>query len=199
HPFPKLPQDFRLRIWRQGLPASRIVPIHCGRRDASSSKAVAQPQDYSIDTCISCAIIPAILHVCRESRSEALKEHQLSFAVAGKSGKVFFSSKDALYFEFRDGFTESRSQLLGFVNTISGDQLTHVRCVGMNAAVLRRKDAPASLLTNKSVECLKMMAKHLPHLEQLIVVRHDENPIYGPDSVFIEQTSEDMGLLRRLR
>ncbi|KAH7416951.1 hypothetical protein BKA64DRAFT_283635 [Cadophora sp. MPI-SDFR-AT-0126] len=81
--FPKLPIELRVKIFRDHLStATRLVHIywHARQRVFKSSQAV-----------------PPLLHVCQESRYEALKKYQLSFAPSPEFARVYFSfEKDVL-------------------------------------------------------------------------------------------------------
>ncbi|KAI0123857.1 hypothetical protein BJ170DRAFT_98963 [Xylariales sp. AK1849] len=197
HLFPRLPTELRLRIWSCSLPDSRIVSIHC---DAKPSPGPSAPFEARTHECsfTSSAVIPASLHVCRESRSEALREYQLSFGTLHQPGKVFFNdSTDVLYFGARSDFRTSRSQFSAFLESIPPRQLARVRRLAVNAAVVwENPSGPVSFAILK--RCLTLINRHLSHLEKLIFVRHEDNPIYSPDSVFIEENGGDKRLRRWL-
>ena len=65
HPFSKLPPLIRRRIWALNLPAHRIVEV-------------VEKDGYFYGHSV---VTVANLYVCRESRTEALKTHPLSFSV----------------------------------------------------------------------------------------------------------------------
>ncbi|PVH88591.1 hypothetical protein DL98DRAFT_446996 [Cadophora sp. DSE1049] len=81
--FPKLPIELRVKIFDDYLStATRLVHIywHARQRVFKSSQA-----------------IPPLLHVCQESRYQALKKYQLSFAPSPEFARVYFSfEKDVL-------------------------------------------------------------------------------------------------------
>lgn len=70
--FPHLPSELRLRIWGYILHQPRLVKIIASRthwRNPYATSGWTAPQTP----------IPTALHVCSESRTEALKRYQLTF------------------------------------------------------------------------------------------------------------------------
>ena len=82
--FPKLPAELRLMIWREALPGPRLVNVIFEFKD-NYTRFGTRPL-----YCKSCTPHPAMLHVCRESREEALKKYSLCFAMFSGQGKIYF-------------------------------------------------------------------------------------------------------------
>ncbi|KAH9220413.1 hypothetical protein DL95DRAFT_357593 [Leptodontidium sp. 2 PMI_412] len=81
--FPKLPIELRIKIFADYLStASRLVHIYWNARQRVFKSSQA---------------IPPLLHVCQESRYEALKTYELAFAPSREFARVYFSfEKDVL-------------------------------------------------------------------------------------------------------
>ncbi|KAH8602948.1 hypothetical protein B0O99DRAFT_604744 [Bisporella sp. PMI_857] len=73
--FPLLPYEIRLRIWEFIAPGPRTVQVsyHANYKQFNGRASAA------FDGWISKTPIPTILHICHESRVEALKSFQLAF------------------------------------------------------------------------------------------------------------------------
>ena len=81
--FPKLPIELRLKIIRYSLPRPRLVHLRFKKGDVSYENGAISPM-------ISEAEFPVMLHVCRESRQEALKSYQLQFGLGSNPPTVYF-------------------------------------------------------------------------------------------------------------
>ncbi|KAI3318650.1 hypothetical protein HD806DRAFT_308204 [Xylariaceae sp. AK1471] len=80
--FDLLPIELRLQIWRQS----------CHRR------VVEVFYDSEHDRCTTTASVPAVLHTCQESRSEALRVYKLSFGTKSHDPRIYFCREmDTLY------------------------------------------------------------------------------------------------------
>lgn len=107
-----------------------------GRDRHSSSSSSSSLLSYADGGCTSSAPIPANLHVCHESRSEALRRYRLSFGIARQPGRVFFDpDEDVLYFGPRDGFMASEAQLRTVLTLCCPEELRRVRKVAINDAL----------------------------------------------------------------
>ncbi|KAH7364568.1 hypothetical protein BKA65DRAFT_140829 [Rhexocercosporidium sp. MPI-PUGE-AT-0058] len=74
--FPKLPIELRIKIFADHLDtSSRLVHIYWNARQRVFKSSQA---------------IPPLLHVCRESRYEALKTYELAFAPSREFARVYF-------------------------------------------------------------------------------------------------------------
>ena len=98
-PFPKLPVELRLKIWKYGCLFTRNVDI----RAKEISGIVCKYTDEVAHYFHSYAPPPPLLHICRESRSEALKHYQLEFGttfeyeLAGVAPEVAISTPPRIY------------------------------------------------------------------------------------------------------
>jgi hypothetical protein len=93
--FPELPLELRLKIWSFITPGPRTVSIkYKGLSFYSIGKGFSAAAGWrSPDP------VPIILHICRESRNEALKSYQLAFGSYLHPGRIYFDfSKDTLRF-----------------------------------------------------------------------------------------------------
>jgi hypothetical protein len=94
-PFTWLPLELRLKIWSYIAPGPRTVSIkYKGLNFYSVGKGFSVAAGWrSPDP------IPVILHICRESRTEALKFYQLAFGSYHHNARTYFDfSKDTLRF-----------------------------------------------------------------------------------------------------
>ncbi|KAI1775240.1 hypothetical protein F4818DRAFT_43616 [Hypoxylon cercidicola] len=81
-PFRLLPAELRLQIWRHTC-HQRVVEVL---------------YDGDNDRCTSSTAPPAILHVCRESRFEAMRIYKRSFGTRSHEARIFFCPDlDTLY------------------------------------------------------------------------------------------------------
>ncbi|KAE9381206.1 hypothetical protein N431DRAFT_424799 [Stipitochalara longipes BDJ] len=93
--FPDLPVEIRLKIWSFIAPSPRTVSIkYKGLSFNSIGKGFLAAAGWrSPDP------VPIILHICQESRTEALKSYQLAFGLYLQRGHIYFDfSKDTLRF-----------------------------------------------------------------------------------------------------
>jgi hypothetical protein len=93
--FPDLPLELRLKIWSFITPGPRTVSIkYKGLSFYSIGKGFSAAAGWrSPDP------VPIVLHICRESRTEALKSYQLAFGSYLHPGRIYFDfSKDTLRF-----------------------------------------------------------------------------------------------------
>ncbi|KAH8589868.1 hypothetical protein B0O99DRAFT_636017 [Bisporella sp. PMI_857] len=81
-PFPHLPFEIRSKIWSLAQPQPRVISLQ---------------HDRHYHKCASKAPLPAIFHVCRESRNETLKSYNLLFTAGIRSGTYFNFDIDTLY------------------------------------------------------------------------------------------------------
>lgn len=138
HLFSKLPAELRWKIWAFNLPGPRLVSVHCGSESLSSGLDSGRPlpSPSSAFGCTSQAKIPPNLHVCHESRREALRQYRASFGIARQPGQTFFDSEqDYLYFGPRDGFMASEANLRTVLSLCDPTELAQVRRVAINEAL----------------------------------------------------------------
>ncbi|KAI7786590.1 hypothetical protein LA080_003319 [Diaporthe eres] len=138
HLFSKLPAELRWKIWAFNLPGPRLVSVHCGSKSLTSGLDSGRPlpSPSSSFGCTSQAKIPPNLHVCHESRREALRKYRASFGIARQPGQTFFDSEqDYLYFGPRDGFMASEANLRTVLSLCDPTELAQVRRVAINEAL----------------------------------------------------------------
>lgn len=185
-------------MWACNLPSSRIVSLH-HRPDQTAGPSAPEGEPCGGGRFVSSATIPANLHACRESRAEALRVYRLLLGSAFPASKIFFSPRrDILYFGARSDYHSSRTQLATFLERAPRDQLAQVRRLAINAAAVWDANTTRTVSTVQLMECLRWVLERLSHLEELIFVRHDENPVYSPESIFIDPNGGDVRLKRRL-
>ncbi|KAH7160053.1 hypothetical protein B0J13DRAFT_119881 [Dactylonectria estremocensis] len=200
HLFCKLPTELRLKIWNHNLPQTRLVPIRCGSNWSSSLEPIRSGLSSSTG-CTSSAAIPANLHVCAESRTEALKHYRLEFGFARGPGQVFFNpDRDIMYFGPRDGYMAADSQFNTCMSMCDPDQLAAVRRVAINDALFwidtTYRSMTASSLT---VELLRRLQSRMPGLEEIIFVPRDEESLDPMWSDYLEPTMVHVRIARQIQ
>ncbi|KAK7427091.1 hypothetical protein QQZ08_006360 [Neonectria magnoliae] len=203
--FCKLPTELRLKIWNYNVPETRLVPIRCGS-NWSCSLEPSQP-GLSLHTgCVSSAIIPANLHVCAESRAEALKHYQLQFGFARGPGQVFFSpARDVLYFGPRDGYMAADSQFHTCMSMCDPEQLAAVRRVAINDALFWVDNTYRSMTASSlTVDLLRRLQARMPGLEEIIFVPRDEESMHSmsyhePTMVYVRMARQIQTAVATLR
>ncbi|KAF6838099.1 hypothetical protein CPLU01_02707 [Colletotrichum plurivorum] len=191
HLFRKLPTELRLRIWSFNLPPPRVVSIRCGAKSLSfSSHALSPPPSTS--GCTSHAAVPVNLHVCHESRSEAIKSYRLCFGVTRNPGQIFFDkANDVLYFGARDGYMASEAQFLTVMALCEPRDLADVRHLAINDSLFWVDSTYQSMsAANLTVEVLKQVRLRMPCLERLVFVPRDENPVYDDEIELVEANTQ---------
>ncbi|OLN81788.1 hypothetical protein CCHL11_08923 [Colletotrichum chlorophyti] len=179
HLFPALPIELRLKIWNFNLPPPRVVPIRCGAKSLSFSSHAQSPSP-STSGCTSYAPVPVNLHVCHESRREALGSYRLSFGMTRNPGQIFFDeAHDILYFGARDGYMASEAQFLTVMALCDPADLANVRHLAINDSLFWVDSTYQSMsAANLTIEVLKQVRARMPRLKRLVFVPRDENPVY---------------------
>ncbi|CAJ2506847.1 Uu.00g080330.m01.CDS01 [Anthostomella pinea] len=200
--FSHLPAELRFKIWALNLPDSRIVALRC---DATSDQGSSeQCRDSESFQCTSSSLVPVNLHVCKESRSEAMRRYRLLFSTAQEPAKVFFDpSRDTLYFGARDGHAASEAQFNTFMAKISPQDRALIRHVAINETLTRGDN----LRSDTAIEASREATEHIfretpmrfPKLQQLTFVCNDRNPLYSSDSIFVEPSPENRIIERRIK
>lgn len=131
------------------------------------------------------------LHVCAESRREALKKYKRSFGIARQKGQIYFDNEeDILYFGPRDGFMASEGNLRSVLSLVSPAELQVVRRVAINEALFwvdsSHADYHSGLAASLTFDIVKMVRRRLPGLRDLVFVPRDENPVYSDTARFVE-------------
>lgn len=85
--FGELPTEIRLKIWLLAAEEPRTVHLKCQKEAYSYGTG----QRFFAKSFTSTTPPPAVLHVCRESRSETLSEYKLSFATPHTPGQVYIA------------------------------------------------------------------------------------------------------------
>lgn len=204
HLFSKLPAELRLRIWEFNLPAWRIVPLRCGS-DISAPPPPPPPgpdpeedaTNQSLTTtgrrpidCSSSAPIPANLHTCVESRTQALSHYSLSFSFARQPPHILFDPRtDILYFGPRhDGYMAANAQFHTAMSLIRPDHLAAARRIAIDDALFQVLQPPSSsssssdpsssslyhssLAVSLTTDCLRQLRRRMPNLEEIFFVPH---------------------------
>ncbi|CZR51040.1 uncharacterized protein PAC_00915 [Phialocephala subalpina] len=108
--FPELPSELRLKIWKLANPGPRILGVgHRMQYREGYGRIIPTTMDWRTSD-----PVPTLLHVCHDSRTEALKVYQPSFATFGTprhEGKNYIDfSRDILYFGGSGrGFTDMKA------------------------------------------------------------------------------------------
>jgi hypothetical protein len=144
HPFLALPSELRLQIWRMALSIPRNVNVACDTgifqrgvpRSAKSFSSSERP--------------PALLHVCRESRIEALRIYKPLFQTK--------SSPKYIYVAFSQDIITVSDNILGF--------LRGVDLQGIQKMAINIKD-PA-YFGHFNIDILKKMQPNLTELELIV-------------------------------
>jgi hypothetical protein len=101
-PFPRLPIEIRLKIWKCACFFSRNVDIWAKDIGGIACEYTGHVAHYFHSS----APAPSLLHICRESRSEALKHYQLEFGttfdckLAGTAPGLTVSTPPRIYFNW---------------------------------------------------------------------------------------------------
>lgn len=114
------------------------MSVHCGSKSLSPGLDSGHPLQSPSPSfgCTSQAKIPSNLHVCHESRREALRQYRASFGIARQPGQTLFDpEQDYLYFGPRDGFMASEANLRTVMSLCDPTELAQVRRVAINEAL----------------------------------------------------------------
>ncbi|KAF8855984.1 hypothetical protein BDZ45DRAFT_804489 [Acephala macrosclerotiorum] len=98
HPFPKLPVELRLKVWKFVSFLPRIVDVWSKN---FSIKCYDYREALIPHYMFTRSPPPAILQICRESRNEALKHYTLDFAAERDEGAYVVSSKPRIYINWK--------------------------------------------------------------------------------------------------
>jgi len=117
HLFPELPSELRLKIWHIVLSSPRIVDINCEKGVVKSN----QQQTRFIKAFLSSTPIPPTLHVCRESRYEALSTYKTYFTTFKSNYTPFHTTLKApnyIYIAFGQDTIRCSDNLLEYIDNI---------------------------------------------------------------------------------
>ncbi|KAI1457614.1 hypothetical protein F4805DRAFT_457530 [Annulohypoxylon moriforme] len=200
HSFAKLPIELRFKIWAYNLPGPRIVEIKCSTEPAG--KYQSRQGDCRTVVCTSTSPIPTNLHVCRESRREALKRYRLLFGPSPQLSRIFFDPwEDTLYFGPRRGIATAETLFHTFVSLVRREDLDQVRRVAISEGLISytssHQRGRANKLTFKQTLC--QAHRYFINIEHLTFVSDDRNPVYSSDAVFVEPKVRNRILERRIQ
>jgi len=101
--FTELPFELRLKIWNYIAPGPRTVGLtHSHQR--AKRRGISVTFFHNRAAWTSSDPVPVILHICRESRTEALKSFKMTFGSHWFPGEVYFDfEKDTLHFGIGKG------------------------------------------------------------------------------------------------
>ncbi|KAI2628355.1 hypothetical protein GGS21DRAFT_239201 [Xylaria nigripes] len=162
--FTLLPAELRLEIWRSSC-RPRVVEV------------IYEPRD---DRCITTTSVPAILQVCHESRSEALRLYQKSFSTWGREPRIYFCPEmDTLYL--------SRPSFLGY-SDFSRAFTRLVRHTG-DIVYLAIDHVPSSIRLLWEIYSQYVLIHSFPHIHEVFLV------IENPDSADADGHAGELDLI----
>ncbi|KAI2785454.1 hypothetical protein F4815DRAFT_22900 [Daldinia loculata] len=163
HFFPQLPIELRLMIWEYNL-LPRCIEIQDTQRVKPQLKLRKQEVHYTY-VCKT----PANLHVCRESRQEALKRYSLRFGIGGLVDPI----RDMLYFGPGMAFGCPKDWFSIFMSQLRPKDMAYIRHIAISNSMLGWHFSyygPTFQLA--LLELLYIINHHLVNLEQLTIVCH---------------------------
>ncbi|KAI0118620.1 hypothetical protein GGR51DRAFT_127062 [Nemania sp. FL0031] len=203
HLFSQLPPELRLMIWSFTLPGPRIISLRCEPRPATQGGSY-EPEGplhgKPMLQCRSPAPVPTTLHVCGESRYEALRRYKLLFGIGGAPGTIYFDPlSDALYFGSR-----GREDLTTFMAVVSPPDKAMVRHIAVNEALIsgrhwlnRPPVTPSPQQVTERLIC--QVRARFRNLRRLTFVCLDRNPLYSSDAVFVEAPQRNRFIERQIK
>ncbi|KAM0458737.1 hypothetical protein ACHAPV_005726 [Trichoderma viride] len=191
HSFAKLPTELRLRIWELSLPSPRLVPIQCGSNNISLPESstpislTSSRHNFTTDGCMSSAPVPVNLHVCTESRLEALQTYRPCFGFARGPGQILFNPEiDIMYFGPCEGFMAANSQFRTCMMLCDQQELASVRRLAINDALFWIGNMYNSMTAARfTLEVLREVATRMTGLEELIFVPWEGGNDHYEDAV----------------
>lgn len=135
--------------------------------------------------CMSSAPIPVNLHVCTESRLEALQTYRPSFGFARGSGQILFNPEiDIMYFGPREDFMATNSQFHTCMMLCDQQELASVRRLAINDALFWIGSTYNSMTAASfTLDVLREVATRMTGLEELIFVPWEEEDGDHEDAV----------------
>ncbi|KAI2466027.1 hypothetical protein F4781DRAFT_407250 [Annulohypoxylon bovei var. microspora] len=200
--FAKLPIELRFKIWACSLPGPRIVEIKCSTEHPPQTSRPRRGDSRHV-VCTSISPIPTNLHVCRESRREALKWYRPLFGSSPQPGRIYFDPlKDTLYFGPRRGVVAAETLFHTFVSLVRREDLDHVHRIAISEGLIsytssNNRTGRSAKLTFEQILC--QAYQYFVNLEYLTFVSDDRNPVYSSDAVFVEPRVRNRILERRIQ
>jgi hypothetical protein len=109
--FNDLPLELRRQIWTLALPGPRVVDVRLRQKSTPSSTG----KTFPVSRFVSSREHPVVLHVCRESRSEALLHYVLAFALGTRKkspAQIYIDfAIDTVWFDHMAYFPNSTNSL----------------------------------------------------------------------------------------
>lgn len=190
-------------IWSFSLPGPRIVSIRCDSR--SVLQRDSQEGLSHIDRQIQCwspAPVPTSLHVCKESRSEAMRHYKLLFGIKGEPGRIYFDGlRDTLYFGPQDSAFVSKANPRGPMSIMELSDKLLVRYIAVSELLVysRKRQDPVAPTPQRNIEKLVCEVRaRFRNVERLTFVSGDRNLVYSPDSGFVEPPQRNQFLEREI-
>lgn len=162
--FATFPAELRVQVWQYVASFERIVEIqYINRTQGFRHSASPRP--------------PAILHVCHESRYEALKVYKLCFGTRKLSKSMYLNLRtDTLFFRVAEQ-SQTWRLILG-PNSLWREQLKFVRRIAF------------TYIGSSSLRFMKKTVCSFPNLEELIILWAEDahtRPLAGRGVSYIER------------
>jgi hypothetical protein len=117
--FPKLPLELRLKIWRYACPRPRVVMVKYHFKVLPEPIPDPEQEFWGVDENVSHIVhwigpsveIPLILHVCRESRLEALSIYEAGLEICPDGHQTYWNPKLDTVFLIKESSRRSSSTL----------------------------------------------------------------------------------------
>ncbi|KUJ23803.1 uncharacterized protein LY89DRAFT_776044 [Mollisia scopiformis] len=176
--FPKLPPELRLKIWKEAMPDSRVVPLWPKNDLRTDLSELAKGGESQVPKMLVHCPPPVILQVCRESRIEALKTFSwrpdtTSFISYHRADPA----KDILYFVVAPDFREFGD----FVHLFTPGALGKIKHLAFDSHFGLKHKLP------------EVVIKFFPNLETITIVM--KCPDHSrPDHPFPEEIPEPRSL-----
>lgn len=139
--------------------------------------------------------VPVNLHVCTESRLEALQTYRPCFGFAWGPGRVLFNPEiDIMYFGPREGFMAANSQFNTCMMLCNQQELASVRRLAISDALFWLGDVyDSTTAASFTLEVLREVARRMTGLEELIFVPwEDENGDPDPENAVQERMARQI-------
>ncbi|KAG6212822.1 hypothetical protein E4U35_000043 [Claviceps purpurea] len=180
--FSQLPPELRLKIWKLNLPTTRVVPMSCSVASPSLRDAPLCTTNQFFAGCTSDASVPVNLHVCAESRADALKHFQPSFGFARLPGHIYFNpASDILYFGPQDGYMAADAQFHTCLSMCDPSELASVRRIAISDALFWVGESYNSMTAaSLTFEVFRQLSVRMPALQQIIFVPREQDEVSMP-------------------